>query len=178
MVAPYVHGSGFVTAPARDVATDAERLRVLAYREAAERLNDAAGPADSVAAPEIGSLGFYYRGRVLDACGLVTPEAIPFLPVPDDQRAGPMNAAISVEFVQATDPEWVVTMPGFADRSLMISEWFQRNYAIAGRVQLPRKLWRSSEVVMLRRRDSIEGSSSAEQAVDIDSASETTQGTE
>ena len=35
----------------------------------------------TVAAPEIGALGYYWKGRVLDACGLVSPEALPFLPV-------------------------------------------------------------------------------------------------
>jgi hypothetical protein len=134
------------------VESDPSRVRILGYQAAAEALNDLAGDGETVAAPEIGSLGYYYRGPVLDACGLVTPEAVPFLPVPPEQRLGPMFGAISVEFVQQTKPDWVVTMPVFALRSLLRSPWFEEHYVPVAQVPLPLPCWGSRRVVLFRLR--------------------------
>ena len=100
----------------------------------------------------MGALGYFYRGRVLDACGLVSPEALPFLPVPADRRVHPTAGAISVAFVQSTEPEFVVTMPTFAARSLARSEWFDTHYRQIAAVPLPRPTWGSEEVLVFHRR--------------------------
>ncbi len=60
------------------VAQDPERLRCIAYRQCAEYLNSIQHPDDHVVASEIGAFGYYYNGYVLDSCGLVSPEALPF----------------------------------------------------------------------------------------------------
>ena len=70
--------------------TRGDTLRVAAYRLAAHWLSEherreRRGPG-RVAAPEIGAFGYYYPGRVLDTCGLVSPEAVPFNPVPTNDR--------------------------------------------------------------------------------------------
>jgi hypothetical protein len=95
------------------------RLRVVSYREAADKLNGMAGPDTRVACSEIGSFGFHFRGRVLDGCALVSPEALPYLPAP--------GGAISPGFVEATAPDFVVTMPYFGHR-LLATGWFERRY--------------------------------------------------
>lgn len=156
LLAPYARGPRGPRAVLSDVGGSPERLRIVTYRRVAERLNGLAAADDRVAAAEIGSLGYYYRGRVLDGCGLVTPEALPFLPVRESERQHQANGAIAVDFVRALQPEWVVTMPVFAREGLLSSEWFQEHYLLAGRAPLPRELWSDREVLVLRRRGSIE----------------------
>lgn len=126
-------------------------LRTLAYREAARRIAEQGSAADTVATTEIGALGFWHPGRILDCCGLVSPEAMRYLPVRDDQRVAPWAGAFPVELIEEQRPEWVVSMPYFCDASLIPSAWFQQNYVLADRVPLPKKLWRSSEVLVFRR---------------------------
>jgi hypothetical protein len=136
----------------RFVDQDGTRLRVVTYARIGKYLSAVTSGAESLAAPEIGALGYYFNGRVIDACGLVSPEIIPFLPVPPDQRAGPAVGAISVEMVQATDPDWVVSMPIFMRESLLRSEWFNARYELAMTVPLHKVTFDSSNVLVFKRR--------------------------
>ncbi len=149
---PYIGAPGGMLSTLTDVSENAERLRVLAYRKTAEELNQVVDDQTRVAAPEIGSLGYYFKGKLLDGCGLVSPEVIPFLPVPDEQRFNSMIGALSIELIQATEPEWIATMPIFANMSLFPSPWFQENYEVVGRVPLPKEIWMSNEITVLRRK--------------------------
>jgi hypothetical protein len=136
----------------RFVDQDGTRLRVVTYARIGRYLSAVTSGTESVAAPEIGALGYYFNGRVIDACGLVSPEIIPFLPVPPDQRAGPAVGALSVEMVQATDPDWVVSMPIFVRESLLRSEWFNARYELVMTVALHKVTFDSSNVLVFKRR--------------------------
>jgi hypothetical protein len=136
----------------RFVDQDGTRLRVVTYARIGKYLSAVTSGAESLAAPEVGALGYYFNGRVIDACGLVSPEIIPFLPVPADQRAGPAVGAISVEMVQATDPDWVVSMPIFMRESLLRSDWFTAHYELAMTVALDKVTFDSSNVLVFKRR--------------------------
>ena len=114
----------------RFVDQDGTRLRILTYRTIGEQLTALTSGSGSIATPEVGALGYYFAGRMIDAAGLVSPEAIRFLPVPEEQRMGPAAGAISVELVRSTYPDWVVTMPIFAKNSLLQSDWFSKYYKL------------------------------------------------
>jgi hypothetical protein len=128
------------------------RRRVLAYLAAGESIARVAKPSDSVAAPEFGALGATWRGRILDPCGLVSPQALPFLPIPREQQMAVGAGAISIDFVQATNPDWIVTLPIYSGASLQPSEWFHRHYRVEGVMDLPFEVWRSRQLVIYRRR--------------------------
>ena len=106
-----------------------ELLQLDTYARTAAWIGKNSLPTESVAAPEIGVLGYLLDRRILDACGLVTPEALPFLPVPPGQRGGRLGP-ISVEFITATRPDLVATLPAFAERSLLVSPWFEDAYEL------------------------------------------------
>ncbi len=132
---------------------DPERLRIQAYRQVAEYLNQHVQPGQTVAAPEIGALGYYLQtGRILDPCGLVCPEAHAYLPIDPDQRQRGDIGAISRQFVRATEPDWIVTMPVFAMKSLARDPYVAQNYVAVEAVKLPEPLWWSDSVVILSRR--------------------------
>lgn len=138
-----------------DVEGDDVRTRIIAYQQTAEWLNQTVPQTWVVAGPEIGALGFYYHGRILDACALVSPEATRFLPVPAAQRNGPETGAISRELVQAEQPDVIATMPGFAYCSLYGDEWFQTNYVPVKQFDLPYELWGSKSVDVFFRHDHV-----------------------
>jgi hypothetical protein len=109
-------------------ATNADAAeRMAAYRRTAGWIETHSDASDSVAAPEIGVLGYLLDRRMLDACGLVTPEALAYFPIPYEQR-GDQPGVISVEFVRGTTPDFVVTLPVHASRSLLVSPWFASSY--------------------------------------------------
>ncbi|MBI5115808.1 hypothetical protein HZA56_05000 [Candidatus Poribacteria bacterium] len=109
---------------------DHAELRTLIYKEVAEFINSVGDPSDTIAAPEVGALGYYSRNHLYDACGLVTPEAIPFLPLPYGKRVGPNIGSISAEFAKAVNADWIVTMEVFSIESLADDPWFKENYAL------------------------------------------------
>ena len=139
------------------IENDAARMRIYAYKKAAEWLNKVVPDGTVLAAPEIGSLGYYYnKGPIIDACGLISPEAIPFLPVPIHERYDPMWGAISLELVQTLLPDMIVTLSVFADLSLYDSNWFQERYVNIKNFPLPHKVWGSKEVNVFFRGDWME----------------------
>jgi hypothetical protein len=119
----------------------ADRSRTTDYRAVAEWLNQVVPAGDTVLSPEVGALGYYYRGPVIDACGLVSPEALPFLPVPENERNGP--GAISLELVKHLQPDVLVAMKKLSCRSLYPSDWFHQSYALVRQfpLKLPLRLW-------------------------------------
>ncbi len=137
------------------VATDPVRTRIVAYRDAAEWLNHALPDGVPIVGPEVGSLGYYYKGPLVDACGLVSPEALPFLPVPASERFSADCGAISVEMVRSLYPDVVVTMGTFAGISLYDDPWFRQSYAKVRMFDLPQPAWNTPTVDVFFRADHI-----------------------
>jgi hypothetical protein len=80
----------------------------------------------SVLTTEIGGLGYQFDGRIIDAVGLVTPEAIAYHPMDvPRERPGAGVAGIPPEFVVDALPDVVVSADGFA-YALLRSETVDR----------------------------------------------------
>jgi hypothetical protein len=138
-----------------DVESDDVRTRIIAYQQTAEWLNQTVPPNWVVAGPEVGALGYYYQGRILDACGLVSREATRFLPVPEEERSHPESGAISRELVQSLQPDVVATMSDFAYLSLYQNSWFQEHYVPVKQFDLPHEFWGSKSIDVFFRRDHV-----------------------
>jgi hypothetical protein len=161
-IIPVTKGMPLLRSPVADAANTADRTRIFGYIEAARWLNDRSTEETSVAASEMGALGFYFKGKILDGNGLVSPEALPFLPVPAEQRISPRAGALSVDFVRATMPEWVVTMHFFSCKSLEVSDWFKTNYKLVRSVALPQVTFGNKDIQIYQRRDLSSGSGGEE----------------
>jgi hypothetical protein len=101
------------------------RLEMATYRDihiaAADYLTQHTRPNDRVLAEDIGYLGYYFRGRIIDRDGLVTPQAASY------NRTGEYR-----RFADSTNAEWlfidpdyptslpIVNAPDFAQRYEMI----------------------------------------------------------
>ena len=125
--------------------------RIDTYREVAYWLNANTQNA-VVASAEIGALGYYYVGEILDTCGLVSPAAVAFHPVPLDRRGSAEISAIPRELVRTELPDYVVSMPVFAYKSLFDWDWFASHYrlALTMPLDLPRglDLWGGREIAI------------------------------
>jgi hypothetical protein len=73
-------------------------------------------PGVTIAAPDIGALGFYSQRKVLDLAGLVTPEMVPLL-----QKEQPEDIAANFSFVAVGRPDFLV------DRALRPYELSERS---------------------------------------------------
>ena len=91
---------------------------------------------------------------IYDACGLVSPQALLYLPVPMTERLDGGVGARGTAFVKATTPDYVVTMPVFSCKSIDIDPWFQGNYELIREESLPAELWGSTGVLVYARKAS------------------------
>lgn len=136
--------------------------RIHTYREVAHWLNSNTRDA-VVASAEIGALGYHYVGAILDTCGLVSPAAVAFHPVPLAQRGMAEISAIPRELLRSELPDYVVTMPVFARKSLFEWDWFGRHYREVKTFSLDlapgRQLWGGREIALFQRR--VQGESPA-----------------
>ena len=146
-------GTGSLMALHRDVAPYPQR--VVTYRQVAGYLSGHLKDGDVVAAPEIGSFGYYLEGKVLDTCGLVSPEAIPFLPVPEEERYS--DGSVSTALIQKELPEYIVSMPGFIRNSLFKSDWFHATYGIMKVQPMARPIDQVNKDVIIFARKNVDG---------------------
>jgi len=110
-------------------------------------LADSLPPTAVIAAPEIGALGYASNRRILDTVGLVSPEAIPYYPLPREQVL--TDNAIPARLIVDRQPDVVVTLDAFAQRSLLPDEAFQRDYVLER--SYPASVWQSEELLVFRR---------------------------
>ena len=82
-----------------------------------------------IATPEIGYIGYRYPGPILDLCGLVSPEVIPF-GHPDLSRQAEGEAfEINPAIIESLKPDYVITLELFA-RELLADRSFRSNYRL------------------------------------------------
>ncbi len=89
--------------------------RVRTYLKVGEVLNTAY-PDASLLSSEIGGLGFAFRGKILDAVGLASSDALTFHPMAvPTQRENGMIGAIPPEYVRIKKPELIVSYDFFME---------------------------------------------------------------
>ena len=78
---------------------------------------------------EVGYLGFLHKGKILDFCGLVSPEVVKIGPPPlscQDEKAGEI-LEINPAAVKKFQPDYLITLEAFG-RELLKDPYFQKNY--------------------------------------------------
>jgi hypothetical protein len=104
-------------------------LRQAAYRTVAQQIAPHLPEDTVILMPEIGELGFFLdRAKILDACGLVSPETIPYLPVPEAQRPAAGVGVIPPDLVRDYQPDLIITLDVFGREGILNAPWFWRDY--------------------------------------------------
>jgi len=109
-----------------------EHARTYQYAHIARWLNGRSKPTDRVCISEIGAFGYHYRGPILDGLGLVSPEVLPYHPLPDSLRPNGLKGAIPPQVVRDFLPEFVVSLDVFAG-AVFADPWFNEHYRLIGR---------------------------------------------
>lgn len=114
--------------------------RLIIYRKAAEHAKRLDPEEKSVlGAPEIGVLGHYYRGPILDLGGLVSNGVIKYAPPSQDIRVGTSLFSIIPETIEDLKPRFLVTDGFFGQKGLYKQKFFKYEYRVAE--FFPHKLW-------------------------------------
>jgi len=105
-----------------NVWLEREELYLLAASYLRPRIKD----GESVAASEIGALGYACECSVLDTVGLVSPVALRFYPAPEQNTSG--NYSVPIDLVRSLKPDYLVSLDVFLRASLLEDEGFLSNY--------------------------------------------------
>ena len=127
--------------------------RVQQYRLIGSEINSS-DPKSTILSPEIGALGFEFKGEIIDALGLVSSKALPFhpMPVPEERDSGAIGA-IPWKLVEEIKPTYIVALDIFA-KSLLASNTAKQYNDISHEFNLsPIPLWKSKGILILKRID-------------------------
>ncbi len=140
--------------PSAEPQYSSEARRQLLYRELAQHIKPFLPAGTVILMPEIGELGFILdQVKVLDAAGLVSPEAIPYLPIPPEQRAGLGVSAIPPGLMRDYRPDMLIFLDVFAVNGVAVDPVFRDDYTpvIVHEVDLPG--WGSNALYVVSRND-------------------------
>jgi hypothetical protein len=98
------------------------------YLRVGDALNKSC-PDCTLLAPEIGALGYTFKGKIIDACGLISPEALKYHPIPvPEGRLSPADGAIPHGLVDEFEPEIIVSLDRFT-RDLIHRKTWEKYHA-------------------------------------------------
>ncbi|MBM3121071.1 MAG: hypothetical protein FJZ97_02660 [Chloroflexi bacterium] len=103
------------------------RLELL-YHQAAERLRGELTPGATIAAGDVGALGFDTQADILDTVGLVSPESSPYYPLPTSSYV--INYAIPSQLIVDRNPDFVVLLEVYGRNTLLRDDTFLSRYGL------------------------------------------------
>ena len=120
----------------------------LLYREAADFVAPQMTASSVLAAGDVGVLGYYTPGRILDTVGLNSAEALKYYPL--DKRFYVINYAISPDLIIDQQPDWVVILEVYGRLGLLPDLRFQTQYELVK--TLPTDIYGSDGMLIFKRR--------------------------
>jgi hypothetical protein len=136
-----------LTRPAPEMAW--YKLELL-YRQAASKLsNELAGheEAATIAAGDVGVLGYYTGAKILDTVGLNSPESLRYYPL--DPSYYEINYAIPPDLIIENTPDYVVILEVYGRRGLLKDPRFQQNYRLLETI--PTDIYGSHGMLIFKR---------------------------
>lgn len=129
-----------------------EFKRLAQFGEALEVMKKYPGWEEAtIGAPEIGYLGYKHPGKILDFCGLLSPEVVKFGRLPDSHQGKGEVLEVNPAIVEALKPEYIITLEAFG-RELLKDPYFNRNYE---RIATFENTWADSKGLFLYRQKRI-----------------------
>jgi hypothetical protein len=115
--------------PAPDMAWfELEQL----YAQVGGELAPQITPQTVIAVGDIGAMGYFSGARILDTIGLVSPESVPYYPLPREQLV--INYAISADLIADRQPDYVVMLEVYGRRTLLTDPRFIADYALQQKI--------------------------------------------
>lgn len=120
-----VHPAQGPDRPAPDMAyTGLEEL----YERVGKELVASVLPGQTIAAGDIGALGYTTGARMLDTLGLISPQSLPYYPL--DASFYVINYAIPPKLISDLRPDFVVLLEVYGRQGLLRDEDFVRAYRL------------------------------------------------
>jgi arabinofuranosyltransferase len=98
------------------------------YRQAAARVTPLLDPDQTLAAGDVGVLGFYTPAKILDTVGLNSPVSMRYYPL--DARYYTINYAVAPDLILDQQPDFMIILEVYAREGLLKDMRFQQQYRL------------------------------------------------
>ena len=112
--------------PARPAPQMAFIKLELLYRQAADVVMTQMKPGETLAAGDVGVLGYYTGAPMLDTVGLNSPRSLDFYPLPDEAYV--INYAIPAALILQAQPDWLVALEVYGRNTYLQDARFSARY--------------------------------------------------
>jgi arabinofuranosyltransferase len=117
------------------------------YERVAEELLPRLAPGDTLAAGDIGALGYYTNAHILDTIGLISPVSLGYYPIPEEEYV--INYAIPARLIDEQQPEWVVILEVYGRNTLLKDPRFLASYRLTD--EIPTDIYGSKAMLVFQR---------------------------
>ena len=114
--------------PARPAPEMAFIKLELLYEKVGIDMKDTLEANQTLAAGDIGALGYFSRARILDTVGLISPISATYYPLPDSDFV--INYAIPTGLILTEKPDYLVTLEVYGRNTFIANEDFQATYRL------------------------------------------------
>jgi hypothetical protein len=104
----------------------------LLYRQAAAKIAPLMNEHSLLAAGDVGVLGFYTPGRILDTVGLNSPVSTRYYPLPPEEYV--INYAIPAQLILDQQPDFVVLLEVYGRNTLLKDPRFLQEYHLLDKI--------------------------------------------
>jgi hypothetical protein len=118
------------------------------YRLAADRIAPALKPGDTLAAGDIGVLGYETNARIIDTVGLITPRSTSYYPLSVEKYV--INYAIPADLIIQAKPDYVIVLEVYVRETLLKNPDFEQQYALISK--LDTDIYGSEGMLIFERR--------------------------
>jgi hypothetical protein len=123
------------------------RLELL-YHKAAERLRGELTSGATIAAGDVGTLGYDTNAVILDTVGLVSPDSSDYYPLPTSSYV--INYAIPSQLILDRNPDFLVLLEVYGRNTLLRDDTFHSRYELIE--MYPTDIYGSRGMLIFRRR--------------------------
>ena len=105
-------------------------------------------PGTRIGAGDIGMVGYVSGARILDTLGLVSPESVPYYPLPAEAYVN--GYAVSTDLILEQEPDYIILLEVYARNTLLRSDAFGQRYELYRK--WPTDIYDSDGMLVFRRR--------------------------
>lgn len=120
----------------------------LLYRQAAQKVLLYLTPQATIAAGDVGVLGYFTGARILDTVGLNSPEAVPYYPL--DSKYYVTNYAVAPDLIIDQQPDFVILLEVYGRLGLFQDPRFQSQYELL--TSLPTDIYGSQGMLIFKQK--------------------------
>ncbi|MDF1501170.1 MAG: hypothetical protein P1P76_11950 [Anaerolineales bacterium] len=103
------------------------------YHEAASIVAPLLDPGDTIAAGDIGVLGYKTGAHILDTVGLISPQSTQYYPISEEKYV--INYAIPSELILIEAPDYIVVLEVYGRETFMKEVNFIAHYALVATIE-------------------------------------------